>query len=227
MSKFEFDYLNKRFDKLENYLIKEDRLMFESEIIRHFLPEVSISQCNNLSLFQIHFVLFHKLYSIKPFLEKDNYFVSVHFMRMGVKKFPKQGLCRYYDINLNQFCSEIVCSNTSFCFKHETQIYDTELLDLKSIEFFYRDINNYDYFDQNILEQWYKGFDFTVRNHKYYSEAVSLLDLDEDFNLEELKKRYRQLALAFHPDHNSEQENVFWKINRAYCFLLKCITMNT
>jgi curved DNA-binding protein CbpA len=59
-----------------------------------------------------------------------------------------------------------------------------------------------------------------------YKEAFKILEIDpskyEDLTLDYLKKRYRKLALKYHPDKNGntdESNEHFKKINEAYNFL--------
>jgi hypothetical protein len=57
-----------------------------------------------------------------------------------------------------------------------------------------------------------------------YTEACNILGLDaeKDYNMEDLKRTYRQNALMYHPDKNpgSDTTVIFHKIQNAYEFLL-------
>ena len=56
-----------------------------------------------------------------------------------------------------------------------------------------------------------------------YYEALSILNLHENFSVSELKKRFNILALKFHPDKNPEQQDhkEFDQVLEAYIFLKK------
>ncbi|MCK9329065.1 MAG: DnaJ domain-containing protein [Candidatus Cloacimonetes bacterium] len=223
MSNEIFNGLLNSFENLEEFLTEQNRLMYESEIIRYFFPNISIANCNNLYLYQIHFVLFHKLYILKSHIENQGYFVNIHFMKAGAVKLPSKGNCKFFNTLTNQFCKKAIQFNEDFCAEHIKYIEKKSLLDLQSIEFFYLDKDNFDFFDETILEKWYQGFNYTVKNYEYFKTAVSILNLQDDFKLNELKSNYRKLALKCHPDHNQEKHKRFLEINRAYQFLLKCI----
>lgn len=59
-----------------------------------------------------------------------------------------------------------------------------------------------------------------------YDEACGVLELEESWNIEDLKTKYRKLALIYHPDKNKEQESAdcFLRIKEAYEYLLKDMT---
>ena len=64
-----------------------------------------------------------------------------------------------------------------------------------------------------------------MANFKQIDEARRLLGLDEDANLEEIKKSYRKLSLKYHPDrckdkNKKECEEMFKKINQANKILM-------
>lgn len=217
----DFDNLLKRFDGLETYLIDKEKPVYEAEIIRNFFPEISITQLKNIELYKIHFALFHKLYQSKKILENKNFFVSVNFMRIAILRLPNVGFCRFYNFDTNSFCLE-TCEH-NYCNIHSFNDDENKLLDLNSIEFFYLDTENLSFLNDEELDKWLYGFNSILNNYPYFKEAVQCLNLPEDFKLSELKNQYRKLALKFHPDHKPDNQNNFFKVNRAYQFLLKCV----
>jgi curved DNA-binding protein CbpA len=54
-----------------------------------------------------------------------------------------------------------------------------------------------------------------------YDEACKILELEDDFSDEDIKKQYRALALQYHPDKNSDEgaTQKFQKISEAYDLL--------
>ena len=54
-------------------------------------------------------------------------------------------------------------------------------------------------------------------------EAMDLLELSDNYSLDDLKKNYKSLALKYHPDKckNPEDQGKFIKIGEAYSLLLK------
>ena len=64
-----------------------------------------------------------------------------------------------------------------------------------------------------------------MADFKRIDEARSLLGLDEDSTLQEIRKAYRRLALKYHPDKCKEKdkkkcEEMFKKINHANDIIL-------
>ncbi len=64
-----------------------------------------------------------------------------------------------------------------------------------------------------------------MADFKQIDEARSLLGLDEDSTLQEIRKAYRRLALKYHPDKCKEKdkkkcEEMFKKINHANGIIL-------
>ena len=54
-----------------------------------------------------------------------------------------------------------------------------------------------------------------------YQQAVKLLDLVEPFTVHDIKKKYREKALQYHPDKNEKGEEMFREIKDAQDFLLQ------
>ena len=54
-----------------------------------------------------------------------------------------------------------------------------------------------------------------------YRQALKLLDLVEPFTIHDIKKKYREKALQYHPDKNEEGEEMFREIKDAHDFLLE------
>ena len=47
-------------------------------------------------------------------------------------------------------------------------------------------------------------------------DYYTILDLNENCTKEEIKKKYRELCLIYHPDKNNGDDKQFKKINEAY-----------
>ena len=82
-------------------------------------------------------------------------------------------------------------------------------------------------YEEIYIHQWevfkkYKktSFEINSENELTVSEAYNILELGITATIEQVKKRFRELALKWHPDRNrtnkTEAEQMFVKINRAY-----------
>ena len=82
-------------------------------------------------------------------------------------------------------------------------------------------------YEEIYIHQWevfkkYKktSFEINSENELTVSEAYKILELGITATIEQVKKRFRELALKWHPDRNktnkTEAEQMFVKINKAY-----------
>ena len=82
-------------------------------------------------------------------------------------------------------------------------------------------------YEEIYIHQWeifkkYKktSFEINSENEQTVSEAYKILELGITATIEQVKKRFRELALKWHPDRNktnkTEAEQMFVKINKAY-----------
>ena len=60
-------------------------------------------------------------------------------------------------------------------------------------------------------------------------EYYKILNVEHDYNIENIKKAYRKLSLKYHPDKNNNNSEYFNKINEAYNYIINNInnTINT
>jgi hypothetical protein len=235
---------------LEVFLTKQADFIYEAELIKEFFPNFSFHNSTGIELYRVHFILFHHLYLLKPILAEKGLYLHIHFMRIGVIKYPPANCCRYFNQETLSFCSRHITKTVSgtqrkipfkteggasccaykggssnYCPEHSA----TLLENIDSNALFYLDRTNYDYFTEEILENWYSGMNNALRNHEYFKKALTLLNLPENFDIFTLKTNYRQLAKRYHPDvktAKNEDYDSFLEINRAYQYLLKCCSGN-
>lgn len=73
-------------------------------------------------------------------------------------------------------------------------------------------------------EAWRKVLEILLREYtEKEREALKILSIKEEATLEDITRRYRELAKTWHPDHNpsKDAEAIFVKINDAYQLLLR------
>jgi hypothetical protein len=147
-------------DELATFLIESGKMLSEAEIINRFFPDIKVYNITKTELYHIHFSLFHHLYKLKPILESQNLSLKIHFMRIGittdVPPFVKGG------------------------FNND----DNQQLDtIDSLALFYLDETNYDFFNEEILENWHNSIFHVMRNNDYYNEALKLLMITEELSM--------------------------------------------
>ena len=219
----------KLINNLSDFLINSKSFHYEAELLTAFFLDKDYHSLTNIELYKSHFQLFHSLYTLKPILAEKGYYLHIHFMRIGVVPFPSKDKCRYFDEVKLIFCENIAVEPISdwqkgyFCQEHNILQNPQSLDIIDSKEYFYLDKSNLDFFSEEILENWLSGMNIALKDNDYFSVALSLLHLENSFDIDSLKAQYRALAKKHHPDLSKESHDKFLEINRAYQFLLKCI----
>ena len=146
------------------------------------------------------------------------------------RKLTKSG----YD---DQFASEILKIQTKIMFDLDYRKEIIHLVDklISTIDFVIdafpetakKYAKNLGPYEEIYIHQWevfkkYKktSFEINSENELTVSEAYKILELGITATIEQVKKRFRELALKWHPDRNktnkTEAEQMFVKINKAY-----------
>ena len=146
------------------------------------------------------------------------------------RKLTKSG----YD---DQFASEILKIQTKIMFDLDYRKEVIHLVDklISTIDFVIdafpetakKYAKNLGPYEEIYIHQWevfkkYKktSFEINSENELTVSEAYKILELGITATIEQVKKRFRELALKWHPDRNktnkTEAEQMFVKINKAY-----------
>jgi len=211
-------------EKLSEYLVNSNKFHYEAEILNYLDPQKNFHNMSNIEVYHIHFKLFNTLFNLKPILETRGFYLHIHFMKIGVVKYPSIGRCNHFDNVKLTFCEAL--SKGKYCEQHCSFYESNKLENIDSIAYFYLDMSNIDYFSENVLENWLSGMNSALKENEYFNEALSLLGLATNFDISTLKTKYRQLAKKYHPDtkidgHKNIQK--FLDINRAYQYLLRCL----
>lgn len=221
------DFLRINLNELSEYLLNRNQFVYEAELIKVFFPNVKFCECSNIELYYTHFILFHHLYKLKPYFKAKGKKLHIHFMRIGLVDFPKENECSFFDeVNIS-FCKNKTIDK--YCKEH-FQYFVSDLPEtIDSNELFYLDIRNFNFFNEETLDNWYSGINIALKDYKYFKQALKLLNLNDNYNQFDLKNNYRTLAKKYHPDLNSEHSKNYQRfldINRAYQYLLKCTPSN-
>ena len=130
----------------------------------------------DLSLFQMHFTLFHLLYHLRDLLLKERkYILSIHCLK--IKLYP------YHNSSTNQ---------------------QPDLTD--PLRDYYLDLSNLEQTDETSFNKMMNNFWQQYEFHDKRESALTTLGLTNEASYHKIKKRYHQLALQYHPDLGGDQE---------------------
>jgi hypothetical protein len=220
MNKFELLLKKADIDELKKFLISSKKSCYESKLLKITFKNLDILNCDSLSLFQNHFVLFHILYRLQNYFQNENKFLYIHFMRTILLNYPEKSRCRFFNEKTLSFCNAITNTNKDYCDFHFQKIGDNKIEELSS-KYFYLDKENFFKLNKKTAEKFINGTWEILSNYDNYKNSYKILDLPESASIETIKKRFRTLAKKYHPDHNKKISKEFNEINNAYQFLLK------
>ncbi|MBF0225200.1 MAG: DnaJ domain-containing protein [Desulfobacterales bacterium] len=210
-------------EKLREYIFLLKSPCFESQLLKAAFPDFHIWKSDYLALYQHHFALFHVLYKMQEFFYKSDKYLHIHFMRTSLCDLPKKGNCRYFQEENGIFCSAGCEGN--YCDFHLNLIGGEKQIDFLSVKHYYLDKKNYYNFDANSAELIAKGAWDILLNYGAYKKSFEILDIPETSDLRFIKRKFRTLALKYHPDHGEKSAEKFNEINRAYNILLRIIPL--
>jgi hypothetical protein len=136
---------------------------------------------DNLSLFRAHFLLFHVLYELR------------------------ETLWRQHGAELNICCLKIVLRPGQHNLDHGS---DATPVPFDVLRAYYGDLNNLANTSGDDVESMLADFWNAMSMLGKRDEALAVLGLDTAANDDDIKHRYRQLALQHHPDRGGDQERL-------------------
>ena len=105
---------------------------------------------------------------------------------------------------------------------------DQEKIDYKKINSDRENINIYEKNkkkENNIIKNKYNKEDFINEFNKLHNDIYfnpyEILNIEKSYNVEILKKKYKEQALIYHPDRETGDVNKFQDITKSYLYLLK------
>ncbi len=147
-----------------------------------------------MDLFRTHFILFHSLYRLRAQLAAEGEWLRIHCLDIGIDD----------------------ASAGSESASGQAVVAGDSLRD------YYMDLDNLDTMDRATVEAMLSGFwrrlDAGERRH----EALELLGLDEPAGVEEVTRRYRQLAQQHHPDKGGDTDTL-QRLNEARMVLITSV----
>jgi len=195
---------------------------YESQLFKIAFPEFEIFRATPIDLFQHHFLLFHVLYQLQEVFYREDRYLFIHFMRTMLLSYPEAGRCRYFHEGLVSFCGAACPERSSYCEYHAALVGDAALEEL-SLKYFYADSRNFSTLDEETAEAFLNGAWQILTHYDAYQQAFRTLGISETSDMAMIKKTFKRLAKACHPDFGQESHEQFVEINNAYQFLLRVI----
>ena len=221
----EFEEKINKIDKesLKTFLLTLKKPCYESELLKVAIKDISIMECDSLTLYQSHFVLYNVLYKLRDEFHKDNKYLHIHFMRTFVIDYPEHGKCIFYNEELSNFCKNGCTDTNIYCDFHLEKVGDNNI-DMLSEKYFYLDESNYYKLNKETAEAFVNGTWEILAKFDDFKNSFKVLDIPESSDLDTIKKQFKYLAKKYHPD-TGEKSNKFYEINNAYRFLMKYYSM--
>ncbi len=223
----EFDYIVINLDELFAYLKKQTQYpIIETDILRHFFPRYREVMYNGLNLdtYKMHFIMYHYLHKLSRKLieEKSNYIIHIKYIYIYLLEKPKDGLCQYFNTELETFCKEIVTiedPSGRYCkFHYKNELDKIDKLDFIDISNYYLNFDNYYKMDEEGLEKTLNGIYKYIQSKDLIEQSLDTLSLSIDTPFERIKERFKYLSKKYHPDRNKgiSNDDRFKKISSAY-----------
>lgn len=141
--------------------------------------------CEELSLFQTHFFLFHVLYRLQEVLrEQQRYELAIFCLE--IRLWPYRSLNAKID----------------------------ELVEADPLREYYLNLDNLNGTDAAEVRRMLEGFYLRLEAYEQRSKAYHILGLDESSGLAAVRRRYRSLVKKYHPDHGGDREK-FQEVEQA------------
>lgn len=186
----------------------------EFEILKKFTPEYKESG-ESYSMYERHFSVYHALYILKHEAGKSNLYLHIDPIKIRLLPLPCDGFCGHYFPEKGAFCMNK--TGGLFCGIHSGDI-DPVIPSFDPMAQFYLDPENIAFGESEILNDIMKGFRIYFMRKREIDEALILFDLEKP-GRKSISRRYRELAVMFHPDRDGGSEEKMKEINRAYTLL--------
>ncbi|EKD27072.1 MAG: heat shock protein DnaJ protein [uncultured bacterium] len=216
-------YIESIDNRIRLFLESQNSPIHESILLQHIFPDVNISGASFEELYENHFILFNRLYSLQDLYKLQKKHLHADFRYIFLSDYPARDLCVFYHESKGIFCSQPCVLNNSFCSNH--RIDDENSLEILSVKYFYLDQNNLRKTTPNIKGNFNETLEIIV-NYEQYKKSFMTLGINETSDLNVIKNTFKKLAKIYHPDTCSDKQK-FIEINSAYSFLVKLIKTNS
>ncbi len=202
--------------ELFDYLNSKDHPVEELELIKKFTGSIS-NWTSGDTLYARHFSLYHALYKIKFMYAAQGYYMHLHPMRIMCAGLPGKNQCHHYFDETGIFC----CNDTNgyACVDHDAEyIGHRNSLIPDYLSSFYLDAENISFAETDIFKKFYGSLKQFMMNRKEIEIALKLFGIAHP-DKKSLSRKYRELAVKYHPDKNGGSGDSMKELNAAYTLL--------
>ncbi|MBN2769825.1 MAG: J domain-containing protein [Spirochaetes bacterium] len=204
-------------NQVVEYLLSQNEPVNESRVIRSLAETHGYPSFGDVSIYTLHFSLYHALFKIKFSPEYSDYYVHTYTMFIRMLKLPTAGYCCSYNEQNGNFCSN--GSLYYYCHKHSEEEKWQAAPVNAVMSRFYLDPENILFQDSCDLQDRMDRILLYGMCKSRVDYAFYVFGLDsKDYKL--IKKRYRQLASKYHPDKGGSIDKMK-EINESYALLKK------
>jgi hypothetical protein len=189
----------------------------EAALLRAVFGEINID-IKDENLYIAHFSLYHALYNLKLSNGNDGYYFHLDPMRIRMIQISSRGKCSYYHADRGIFCGDF-SGDENFCLNHKPR--DEKINRCVSFDIlkdFYENPENINFGMAGILKKLSNGIILYSLRKGEVDQAKIFFGVEyPDKKL--VVKKYRELALKFHPDRNGGNEEKMRELNSHYQIL--------
>jgi hypothetical protein len=167
-------------------------------------------------LFELHFSLYHALYRLKFEAGAGGYYLHLDPMRIRLIPMPGPGSCHHYYPETGSHC-DLDARGAFYCGLHQDPG-TTAGLSFDPLLDFYSNPDNISYGTSAILDKLMKGVIIYAIRRGEVERALNVFGISRP-TMKSIKKKYHELAKAYHPDLNSGDDSLMKELNHSYQIL--------
>lgn len=198
-------------------LISRGEPMMELDLLRLLTGKRSMPSGRD-RLFELHFSLYHALYRLKYTVGAEGFYLHLDPMRIGMARMPGAGSCHHYFPESASYCS-LPADGGACCPAHREPGGPGEISFDPLLEF-YSNRENLSFGTADILARLMNGVIIYALRRGEVERALKFFGLSRP-TPGSVKKKYHQLARAYHPDINDGNDALMKELNHSYQVLME------
>lgn len=202
---------------LFDILIAREAPVMELELLR-LLTGRERMPGSKKRLFILHFSLYHALYRLRGEAGARGFYLHLDPMRIRMVKLPGPFRCHHYIPETGTYCAEAAVAHGR-CAGHRAEA-PGDHPSFDPLRDFYTNPENISFCEGEVLGRLMRGVVVYALRRGEIESALSFLGLRRP-NRKRITRRYRELAMAYHPDRNRGDDSMMKELNRSYQVLME------